>query len=340
MVVMMEEILLAESLEKLYGKGERALHAVRGVSFAVAEGEIYGLLGPNGAGKSTTILMLATLIAPSAGRAWIAGYDVVREASQARRAMGCALQEVGVDPVLSGRELLILHARLYGMGASAARARAAEVLELVGLCDAAQRRIGTYSGGMRRRLDLGLALVHRPRLVMLDEPTTGLDPASRRDLWSEIRSLREQGTTVLLSTQYLEEAERLADRVAILAEGRIIAQDSPAALIGRVGRELVELVFASEPLAAQAAAALGADADAQGAHVRVRAQDAAAALPRLLARLAAQGLSALRVSVQQPTLEDVFLQLTGPGASQGPAQSTPAVGSTPRGDRTAREVNT
>jgi ABC-2 type transport system ATP-binding protein len=314
MVVGMDAVVRAEDLRKTYGAGETAVEALRGVSFAVTPGEIYGLLGPNGAGKSTTILILATLLAPSAGRALIAGFDVVREPARARRQMGCALQEVGVDGVLSGIELLTLHARLYGLSASAARTRAAEVLELVGLTEAAGRRVSAYSGGMRRRLDLGLALVHRPAVVILDEPTTGLDPASRRDLWEEVRALRQDGTTVLMSTQYLEEAERLADRVAIIDRGRIIAQDSPQNLTRRVGSQVIELGFADPQAAARAAATIGASADAQDERVRVRTRDAAAELPRLLERLAAERLAAERVSMESPSLEDVFLELTGTGA--------------------------
>jgi ABC-2 type transport system ATP-binding protein len=304
-------LIEVDGLKKRFGQGDGAVDAVCGVSFSVAEGEVYGLLGPNGAGKSTTILMLATLLMPTAGAARIAGADVVEDADRVRSVIGVTLQETGVDAVLTGRELLSLHARLYGLSARAGADRAAQILATVGLEDAADRRLGTYSGGMRRRLDLGLALVNAPRLVILDEPTTGLDPASRRALWSEIESLREGGTTILLSTQYLEEAERLADRVAIIDRGRLIAEDSPDTLRRRVGTQVVCLSFAGEDLARRAAGALGPDARLSEATVRVAAPDAAAAAPELIVNLSAAGIPTETVTIEASSLEDVFLTLTG-----------------------------
>ena len=216
--------------------------AVDGIDLSVAKGEIYGFLGPNGAGKSTTVLMLTTLLPPSGGHARVGGFDVGQEGAQVRRSIGAALQEVALDEVLTGREHLVFQATLQGVARKGAAARAAELLDRVGLSDAADRPIGGYSGGMKRRLDLALALVHRPRILFLDEPTTGLDPTSRVALWEEVgRLAREEGVTVFLTTQYLEEADALADRVGIIDRGRIVAEDTPAALKAQIGGSTVEV---------------------------------------------------------------------------------------------------
>ena len=203
------------------------VRAVAGIDLRVAPGEIYGFLGPNGAGKSTTVLVLTTLLPPSAGKAHVGGLDVVREGAAVRRAIGASLQESALDPYLSGREHMRLQSALHGLSRSESERRAGELLERVGLMDAADRKVGGYSGGMKRRLDLGLALVHRPRLLFLDEPTTGLDVQSRTALWEEVRRLADDGVTVFLTTQYLEEADVLADRVGIIDRGKIVAEGSP-----------------------------------------------------------------------------------------------------------------
>ena len=238
--------IVASGLERTYPGG---LRAVDGVDLRVEEGEIYGFLGPNGAGKSTTVRILTTLLRPTGGRAWVAGHDVVAEDRAVRRAIGVALQEAALDPLMTGTELLRLQGALHGLRRTQAAVRADELLERVELVEAADRRLGTYSGGMRRRLDLAMALVHRPRVLFLDEPTTGLDPASRAALWREVRPLNDEGTTVFLTTQYLEEAEQLADRVGIIDRGKIVAEGTPDDLKSHVGEPAlhVELVDPSRP---------------------------------------------------------------------------------------------
>jgi ABC-2 type transport system ATP-binding protein len=225
-----EPAVQAEALVKHYGGRTGVVEAVRGVDLRVAAGEIFGFLGPNGAGKSTTIRMLTTLLSITSGSAQVAGVDVAHKPDAARRRMGVALQEAGLDPRQTGRELLILQARLFGRGGGDAAARAEELLALVELEDAADRRIKGYSGGMKRRLDLASALVHEPEVLFLDEPTTGLDPASRLTVWDEVRRINGRGTTVFLTTQYLEEADALCERLAIIDDGRIVRQGTPAEL--------------------------------------------------------------------------------------------------------------
>src|SRR5215203_633702 len=229
-----------EGLVREFKNGPRA---VDGVYLEVAPGEIYGFLGPNGAGKSTTVLMLTTLLPPTAGTGRVAGHDIVREGPSVRAAIGAALQEAALDPLLTGRDHMRLQTTLQGVPKAERRARGDELLERLGLTDAADRKVGGYSGGMKRRLDLALALVHRPRVLFLDEPTTGLDPSSRSELWQEVARLaREDGVTVFLTTQYLEEADVLADRVGIIDHGRIVAEGTPDALKAEIGRPSVEAV--------------------------------------------------------------------------------------------------
>ena len=220
----------AESLVKHYDGKEGTVEAVRGVDLEIRAGEIFGFLGPNGAGKSTTVRMLTTLLTITSGRAEVAGIDIAREPEAARHRIGVALQEAGLDPRQTGRELLTLHGRLFGLGQAEAVARTRELLELVGLEEAADRVIKGYSGGMQRRLDLAAALVHEPEVLFLDEPTTGLDPASRLTVWEEVRRINGHGTTVFLTTQYLEEADQLCDRLAIIDDGQIVREGSPAEL--------------------------------------------------------------------------------------------------------------
>src|SRR5215213_7608535 len=230
----------AEGLVREFKNGPRA---VDGIDLAVAPGEIYGFLGPNGAGKSTTVLMLTTLLPPTAGTARVAGHDIVRDGPAVRATIGAALQEAALDPLLTGRDHMRLQTTLQGLPKADRRARGDELLESLGLSDAADRKVGGYSGGMKRRLDLALALVHRPRVLFLDEPTTGLDPSSRADLWQEVARLaRDEGVTVFLTTQYLEEADVLADRVGIIDHGRIAATGTPEALKAEIGRPSLELV--------------------------------------------------------------------------------------------------
>jgi ABC-2 type transport system ATP-binding protein len=220
----------ADRLVKHYGGRGGVVEAVRGVDLHVEEGEVFGFLGPNGAGKSTTVRMLTTLMSITSGSARVAGVDVAADPDGARRRIGVALQEAGLDPRQTGRELLVLQARLFGSSRAAATARAAELLELVDLVEAADRRIKGYSGGMKRRLDLASALVHEPAVLFLDEPTTGLDPASRLTVWEELRRINERGTTIFLTTQYLEEADQLCERLAIIDDGLIVREGTPARL--------------------------------------------------------------------------------------------------------------
>src|ERR687888_710007 len=243
----------AEGLVKEFKKGPRA---VDGIDLHVDPGEIYGFLGPNGAGKSTTVHMLTTLLPPTAGTATVAGYDIVEEGPQVRKVIGAALQEAALDPLLTGREHLRLQMAMHGITGEEQRRRSDELLARVGLTEAADRKVKGYSGGMKRRLDLALALVHRPRILFLDEPTTGLDPQSRAALWEEVgRLAREEGVTVFLTTQYLEEADVLADRVGIIDHGRIVAEGTPEALKAQIGRPTVE-VIPREPGARGAVAAV------------------------------------------------------------------------------------
>src|SRR3954447_4805146 len=231
--------------------------AAAGVDLRVEEGEIYGFLGPNGAGKTTTVRMLTTLLMPTGGSATVAGHDVVKEARAVRGSIGVALQEAALDPLMTGRELIRLQATLQGIPTAEGRRRADDLLDRVDLSAAADRRVGTYSGGMQRRLDLAAALVHEPRVLFLDEPTTGLDPVSRKTIWEEVRALNEDGTTVFLTTQYLEEADQLADNVGIIDSGRIVAERTPEALKAEVGNPHVELTVGEGAVAEAERVCLG-----------------------------------------------------------------------------------
>jgi ABC-2 type transport system ATP-binding protein len=299
-----------EDLVREFRKGPRA---VDGISLTVEPGEVYGFLGPNGAGKSTTVLMLTTLLPPTSGTARVAGYDIVREGPQVRASIGAALQEAALDPFLTGRDHLRLQGALHGLSRAERRKRGDELLERVGLSEAADRRVRGYSGGMKRRLDLALALVHQPSILFLDEPTTGLDPQSRNAMWSEVSRLaRDEGVTVFLTTQYLEEADVLADRVGIIDRGRIVAEDAPEALKAEIGRPSVE----ATPMEPQQRAAVvkvlarfGEEIPAQPGAVAVRLDRGD--LADVVRALDAEGLKVSNVRLDAPTLDDVFLEKTG-----------------------------
>src|SRR5437763_3545469 len=303
--------IVVEGLVRVFKKGPRA---VDGIDLHVDSGEIYGFLGPNGAGKSTTVLVLTTLLPPTAGRATVAGYDVVTQGPQVRKAIGAALQEAALDPLLTGREHLRLQMAMHGIGGEERKRRSNELLERVGLTEAADRRVRGYSGGMKRRLDLALALVHGPRVLFLDEPTTGLDPQSRAALWEEVgRLARDEGVTVFLTTQYLEEADVLAGRVGIIDHGRIVAEGTPEELKASVGRPTVEVVPA-DPAERERAAAILARfgqpcASESGAAVRLRTGEAD--LAEIVRALDAEDLKVEHLQLHQPSLDDVFLAKTG-----------------------------
>jgi ABC-2 type transport system ATP-binding protein len=290
--------------------------AVDGIDLEVREGEIFGFLGPNGAGKTTTVRMLTTLLRPTAGRVRVAGYDLQRQQLEVRRSIGVALQEAGLDAMATGRELLRLQAQLFGMSSHRARERAGELLELVGLVDAGDRQIKTYSGGMKRRLDLASALVHSPRVLFLDEPTEGLDPASRQTIWQEVARLnREHGVTVFLTTHYLEEADRLADRLAIIDHGRIVAEGTPAALKASIGGDVIT-VTVEAARSEQALAVLRPldglrDLRPDGAGLTLFVDDGAGAVANVIRALDAAGVAVGSVAISQPSLDEVFLRATG-----------------------------
>jgi ABC-2 type transport system ATP-binding protein len=298
------------ALERSFSGGVKA---VQGVDLEVAEGEIYAFLGPNGAGKTTTVRMLTTLLRPSGGSATVAGFDVVKDASKVRRAIGVALQEAALDPLMTGRELMQLQATLHGIPKSEARRRGDALIERVGLSNAADRRVGTYSGGMRRRLDLGTALVHEPTVLFLDEPTTGLDPASRAAIWDEVRKLNDEGTTVFLTTQYLEEADQLADRVGIIDEGRMAAEGTPAELKTQVGKPRLELRLAEgeRETCHEVLARFGEPLPPKDGVVVVALEQGAAGIAPIIRALDEAGIAVQDLHLVEPTLDDVFLEKTG-----------------------------
>ena len=301
-----------EGLVREFKKGPRA---VDGIDLRVEPGEIYGFLGPNGAGKSTTVLMLTTLLPPTAGTARVGGYDVVAEGPRVRSVIGAALQEAALDPMLTGRDHLRLQATLQGISRHDRKQRAQELLDRVGLSEAADRKVGGYSGGMKRRLDLALALVHRPRIIFLDEPTTGLDIQSRTALWDEVARLsRDDGVTVFLTTQYLEEADVLANRVGIIDHGHIVAEGTPHALKAEIGRPTVEAEPAEGVDRARIEAALASFGQSvTGAHkgVAVRLDHGVSGLAEVVRALDAERLEVENLTLHAPSLDDVFLAKTG-----------------------------
>ena len=318
-----------EGLVREFKNGPRA---VDGIDLHVAPGEIYGFLGPNGAGKSTTVLMLTTLLPPTAGTARVAGFDIVEEGPRVRSAIGAALQEAALDPLLTGNEHMRLQTALHGLAKDERERRGAELLERVGLSRAADRKVGGYSGGMKRRLDLALALAHRPRILFLDEPTTGLDIQSRTALWEEVSSLaKDDGVTVFLTTQYLEEADALADRVGIIDHGKIVAEGTPAALKAEIGRPTVEAVPRDPSEHERTQAVLGrfgevAGASPKGAAVRLAGGESE--LAEVVRALDSEGIAIERLQLHAPSLDDVFLTKTGrslEGAEEADEEAADAV---------------
>jgi ABC-2 type transport system ATP-binding protein len=302
--------IVVEGLQRAFGD----VQAVRGVDLEVSEGRIYGFLGPNGAGKTTTVRMLTTLLLPSGGSATVAGRDIVHEARAVRASIGVALQESALDPLMTGRELIRLQAILHGLPNREGRRRADALLERVGLDDAADRRVGTYSGGMQRRLDLAAALVHEPRVLFLDEPTTGLDPVSRKTIWSEVRALNDEGTTVFLTTQYLEEADQLADNVGIIDRGTIVAEGTPGALKAEVGKPHIRLKLEEGSIAeaeeiGRRLGRLQPPPDPETLLVEV--ERGAADIPGVVRALDDAGIEVASLELVHPTLDDVFVAKTG-----------------------------
>ncbi len=320
-------IIDVEALKKTY---PGPVEAVRGISFSVEAGEIFALLGPNGAGKSSTVRMLATLARPTAGRAAVAGHDTVREAAAVRREIGYVAQSSTVDEQLTGSENLLLQGRLFGLRGEALRTRADALLDLLDLEEAAGRLARTYSGGMRRRLDLAMGLIHRPRVLFLDEPSAGLDPESRSTLWNEVTRLaKEDGITVLLTTHYLEEADRYAGRVAIIDRGRIVAEGTPDDLKARLEGDAVSIRFREPSLAREGDVRLARLAGVRGTIiddtiVHVRVPDGARAIPAIVTAL--DGVPIEEVTMSRPSLDEVYLSVTGRSFEEADAAGAPANG--------------
>ena len=312
-----------KNIKKTFKTKQDTVEAVKDVSFEVKKGEIFGLLGPNGAGKSTTILMLTTLLQVTGGEAKILDLDVVKDDRLVREKIGVALQDTGIDNLLTGRELFFTTARLWGFSKKDSETRTNELLELVGLTEAADRRVKTYSGGMKRRLDLGLSLVNSPEVLFLDEPTTGLDPGSRRVLWDEIKRLRDSGVTIILTTQYLEEADELADRIAIIDEGLVVAEGTSDELKTSIGGDVITLSFNSEK-EVTLAKELFPESLQEKNELRITVEDGASKIPSYINELTVNGIDVSSVTASKPTLDDVFLNVTGyrlEGTSEEVSQS-------------------
>ena len=301
--------IIAENLVRHFGD----VHAVNGINLTVNQGEIFGFLGPNGAGKSTAVRMLTTLLRPTSGTARVAGFDVAKQPNEVRRRIGVALQDAAIDPLMTGTELLHLQAVLYGIPSSKTAARAGELLERVGLTAAADRRVGTYSGGMRRRLDLALSLIHQPSVLFLDEPTTGLDPMSRLTLWEEVRRLNQEGTTVMLTTQYLEEADQLADRIAIIDKGLIVREGRPSDLKAGVGFPTLLVNVPKEQMESAKSVLLGFGdlrPTAEGT-LGVGLRGGATVVTDVVRKLDEARVRVQHLEVNEPSLDDVFAEATG-----------------------------
>ena len=319
-------VITAEGLVKVYRSRKSEVRALDGLDLTVEEGTVVGMLGPNGAGKTTTVRILATLLRPDAGHATVAGFDVVRQAEQIRAVIGLSGQYAAVDENLTGRENLTMFGRLYQLPGAEARKRADALLDQFELSDAADRVVKTYSGGMRRRLDLGSALIGRPRLLFLDEPTTGLDPRSRLGMWDVIRRLVREGTTLLLTTQYLEEADELADTIAVVDVGRIIARGTADELKSQVGGERIEVVVRDRSAIPQAVEVLGRDCkgdvtvDDHTRRLTVPAEGGVQTLIQVVRDLDEASIAIDDIGLRRPTLDDVFLSLTGHAAAAIPGE--------------------
>ena len=310
----MDNTIEARDLVKTYPGEVRAL---QGVSLRVEPGTVFGLVGPNGAGKSTTVKILTTLSRPDSGEATVAGLDVVRQPAKVRRVIGAVGQKSGVDLAATGVENLVLQGRVYGMGGRESKRRAAELLERLGLSEAGNRVVKTYSGGMQRKLDVAIGLVHQPQVLFLDEPTTGLDPEARVDMWDEIARLTQlEGLTILLTTHYLEEADRLARRLAIIDRGKVVAEGEPEQLKGELRGDAIHVELAEQPMNGEAHSAVERvdgvrDISLDGRLLRARADSGATAVPAVLAALEAEGVAVASVTVSRPSLDDVYLRYAG-----------------------------
>ena len=300
----------ANNLHKTFTSKKESVEAVKGVSFSVEQGEVFSILGPNGAGKSTTILMLTTLLGISKGTASIMGLDVEKQDKEVRTKIGVALQDTGIDLLLTARELLYTTGRLWGLNKQESNTRTEELLQLVGLTESADRRVKTYSGGMKRRLDLGLSLVNEPEVLFLDEPTTGLDPASRRVIWDEIKRLNNNGVTVILTTQYLEEADELSDRLLIIDKGVVATEGTSDELKASVGGDVVTFDFEKEENV-EVAKRLIDNAKVNQKQLRITVENGAEHIPIFMKTLTENKLNVKSVSANKPTLDDVFLKVTG-----------------------------
>jgi ABC-2 type transport system ATP-binding protein len=306
------DAIVVQDLRKRYGD----VQALDGVSFAVRQGEVFGLLGPNGAGKSTTVRSLVTLTTPDSGSASVAGHDVLREQNAVRRVIGYVPQDSGVDELGTGRENLMLQGRVQGMGGKDLRSRTETLLELVGITDAADRIVKTYSGGMRRRLDIALGLVHRPRVLFLDEPTTGLDPEARVVMWEEVSRLAQaESLTILLTTHYLEEADQLADRLAIVSQGKVVVEGTPGELKAGLRGDAVQVEVENGAVdeAQRVLASVGATPEQvlEGRTIVSRVENGGRALPGIISALETAGIPVASVSLSRPSLDDVYLHFTG-----------------------------
>ncbi len=309
-----EAVIETRGLRRVFKSRQRQVEAVAGVDLNVVRGEIFGFLGPNGAGKTTTLRMLATLLPPSGGTAHVAGCDLATQPGKIRERIGYVGQAGGADREITGRTELVFQGRLYGLSVSAAQKRAAELIDMLELEGAADRKVGTYSGGQKRRLDIGLGLVHNPQLLFLDEPTTGLDPQSRARVWEEVRKMHDRGTTVFLTTHYLDEADALCDRVAIIDYGRIVAEGTPEELKRAIAGDVVTFTVAGEP---QVALNLVKDqqfvreSSVEDGAIHLYVDRGEVAMPAILRLLDGAGLQLMTVELHRPSLDDVFLRRTG-----------------------------
>ena len=320
----------AIEVQRLEREFKGGLKAVNGIDLEVAPGEVYGFLGPNGAGKTTTVRMLVTLLRPTGGRALVAGHNVATEPHLVRQRIGVALQEAALDLLMTGRELMELQATLHGIARRDVHDRAARLIERVGLEQAQERRVGTYSGGMRRRLDLAMSLIHEPEVLFLDEPTTGLDPVSRVTLWDEVRRLKDEGTTVFLTTQYLEEADQLADRVGIISAGKIVAEGTPAVLKAEIGLPHLDITLAGAPGDLERARTVlerfGSDRPpGGGCHLSVFLERGAGQIAEVVRALDEAGFLVESLELGEPTLDDVFIAKTGRHLEGAEGATAPAL---------------